>query len=156
MAAPEGNKFAIGNSGREKIFSSVGELQSAIDKYFNECDNKTRKVYVKSMQEIQEVPYPTPYTIEGLCEVLDCERQTLLNYQKKEGYEVYFDTIKKAKLKIQRNKLERGLSGESNPAVTIFDIKNNHDYQDKTESKVVIENELPLTEKEKKKILDKL
>ena len=61
------------------------------------------------------------------------DRDTLLNYEKKTGYEEYFGTIKKAKLKIQKNKVERGLDGDSNPAVSIFDLKNNHGYKDKTE-----------------------
>ena len=146
MAAPKGNTFAIGNSGLEKRWASPDELQSAIDVYFNECDNRVVQVYSKSAQELVSMSSPMPYTIEGLCDVLVCERQTLLNYQKKEGYEEYFDTIKKAKIKIQRNKVERGLIGESNPAVSIFDLKNNHGYKDKTEvdsnnrKKIVFEN----------------
>lgn len=133
MAAPKGNNFAIGNSGQSKRWETPEELQEDIDKYFDECDSKTVEVYDKSSQEVVKVKKQTPYTIEGLCDVLDCERMTLLNYEKKEGYEEFFYTIKKAKLKIQRNKIERGLDGDSNPAVTIFDLKNNHGYRDKSE-----------------------
>jgi hypothetical protein len=133
MPAPKGNKFAIGNSGTSKQWESQEELKADIDRYFNECDSRTVEVYVKSTQEIQEINKPIPYTIEGLCEALDCTRESLLNYEKKVGYEEYFSTIKRAKLKIQRNKVERGLDGDSNPAVTIFDLKNNHNYKDKTE-----------------------
>ena len=39
-------------------------------------------------------------------------------------------------MKIQRNKIERGLDGESNPAVSIFDLKNNHGWKDKLEASV--------------------
>ena len=91
-------------------------------------------VYDKVKQITVDIGRQIPYTIEGLCEVLECERHTLLNYEKKKGYEEFFTTIKKAKLKVQRNKLERGLDSESNPAVTIFDLKNNHGYKDKTET----------------------
>lgn len=136
MAAPKGNKFAVGTSKREKQFTTVKELQSAIDEYFDLCDNNSIDVYDKKNQSIVQMKHPIPYTIEGLCEVLDCDRMTLLNYEKQTGYEVYFDTIKKAKLKIQRNKVERGLSGLSNPAVSIFDLKNNHQYKDQTDSNV--------------------
>lgn len=121
MPAPRGNKFAIGNSGKPKYWDSSDELQDAINEYFNDCDKGKE---------------PIPYTIEGLCEVLECDRVTLLNYEKKPGYEEFFSTIKKAKLKIQRNKLERGLMGKSNPALTIFDLKNNHGYKDKTEQEI--------------------
>lgn len=133
MPAPKGNKFAIGNSGKNKNWSTPVDLQKDIDNYFEVCDNRKVKVYIKSAQEIQEINKPIPYTIEGLCEVLECDRHTLLNYEKQKGYEEFFSTIKKAKLKIQRNKVERGLDGDSNPAVSIFDLKNNHDYKDKTE-----------------------
>lgn len=112
MPAPKGNKFAIGNSGKPKMFDSVEDLQAQIDQYYLECKEG----------EI-------PLTIEGLCEVLECDRLTLLNYEKKKGYEEFFNTIKKAKTKITRNKVERALSGKANPAFTIFDLCNNTDYE---------------------------
>jgi hypothetical protein len=146
MPAPKGNKFAIGSSGREKMFKTVGDLQDAIDCYFKECDDRNIQVYDKASQTVKIINKPIPYTIEGLCEVLDCSRETLLNYESQKGYEVYFDTIKKAKLKIQRNKLERGLTGESNPAVTIFDLKNNHLYKDKTEQDLNVKEQISKVE----------
>ena len=136
MAAPKGNKFAIGNSGKPKTWQTVEELQADIDEYFKECDSVTRLVYDKPKQQTVEIPSPLPYTVEGLAECLDCDMDTLLNYEKRKGYEEFFGTIKKAKLKIQRNKLERGLIGLSNPAVTIFDLKNNHGYSDKSETRL--------------------
>lgn len=138
MAAPKNNKFAIGNSGKPKQWDTSEDLQKDIDKYFKECNERIVEVYDKKQQEVIKIKKPIPYTIEGLCDVLECCRDTLLNYEKQKGYEEYFDTIKKAKNKIQRNKVERGLDGESNPAVTIFDLKNNHNYKDKTESQVTV------------------
>ena len=128
MVAPKNNKFAIGNSGREKIFKTPDDLKVAIDAYFETCDGRIQQVYDKVKQTVVDIKKQIPYTIEGLCDVLDCDRHTLLNYEKEEGYEEFFTTIKRAKNKIQRNKLERGLDGDSNPAVTIFDLKNNHKY----------------------------
>jgi len=133
MPAPKGNKFALGNSGLSKKWETPEALQADIDKYFEECDNRVIQVYDKKQQSIVDLIQPMPYTIEGLCDVLDCDRATVLNYQKKPGYEEFFNTIKRAKNKIQRNKIERGLLGEFNPAVTIFDLKNNHDYKEKQE-----------------------
>ena len=133
MAAPKGNKFAIGNSGKPKQWEAVEELQKDIEAYFKECDENKRMMFVKSMGEEIEVGMPLPYTIEGLAEALDCDRDTLLNYEKKKGYEEYFGTIKRAKTKIQRNKVERGLMGIAPAATTIFDLKNNHGYKDKSE-----------------------
>lgn len=128
-----GNKFAIGNSGRSKKWETVEDLQKDIDNYFNLCDERTIEIYSKKAGEKLTVKQPLPYTIEGLCDVLECDRDTLLNYEKKKGYEEFFGTIKRAKMKIQRNKVERGLLGSSNPSVTIFDLKNNHGYVDKSE-----------------------
>ena len=144
MPAPKGNKFAIGNPGNTKNFETPEELEEKIQEYFDVCDSNTTEVYVKSKAEIQTIANPIPYTIEGLCEVLGCTRQTLLNYENREGYEEYFDTIKKAKMKIQRNKLERGLMGTSNPAVTIFDLKNNHGYKDQVEIDLGVKEPLHL------------
>jgi hypothetical protein len=133
MGAPKGNKFAIGNSGKSKKWETPEDLQSAVDMYFEKCDNRVVQVYVKAQQALVDMKRPIPYTVEGLCELLECDRDTLLNYEKMKGYEEYFGIIKRAKLKIQRDKMERGLDGDSNPAVTIFDLKNNHGYKDKQE-----------------------
>ncbi len=145
MPAPKKNKFAIGNSGKPKYWLTPKELQDDIDSYFEECDDRICTIYDKVRQTTVDIKKQIPYTIEGLCETLDCDRDTLLNYEKKEGYEEYFGTIKKAKIKVQRNKLERGLDNISNPAVTIFDLKNNHGYKDKSEVEQNIKTENPLT-----------
>lgn len=133
MPAPKGNKFAIGNSGKPKTFKTVKELQAAIDKYFDLCDSRVVKYFDKAKQTVIEIPKPIPYTTEGLCEVLGCSRQTLLNYEKHPGYEEFFDTVMRARLKIQKNKVERALDGDSNPNFSMFDLKNNHGYKDKRE-----------------------
>lgn len=141
MPAPKGNKFALGNSGSYKKWETPEELQMCVDAYFKECDDRVVQVYSKSAQELVDMKKPIPYTIEGLCDALECDRDTLLNYQKKEGYEEYFGIVKRAKLKVQRNKVERGLDGDSNPAVTIFDLKNNHGYKDKVEQDITSKGE---------------
>lgn len=128
MPAPKGNDFAIGNSGTEKMFKTVEELEDAINEYFEQCDKNTTQVVTK-MGDVVDVISPIPYTVEGLCEVLDCDRATLLNYEKAKGYEVYFNTIKKAKRKVLRNKAERALTGRTPATYAIFDLVNNSDYQ---------------------------
>ena len=136
----EKGQFVIGNYASAKKWKTPEELAEAIEQYFIGCDaNKVHET--KEGDAIYE-----PYTIEGLCEVLDCDRDTLLNYQKKEGYEPYFGTIKRAKNKIQKQKLVNGYVGLSNSTLTIFDLKNNHGYKDKTETDVTSKgNELKST-----------
>ena len=141
MPAPKGNKFALGNSGKPKTWRTVEELQKDIDAYFIWCDNNPMKQYHNSQIDPKTKKplvfhIERPYTIEGLCVYLECDRDTLLNYQKAPGYEEFFGAIKKAKAKIQQNKVERGLTGTAPSAVTIFDLKNNHGYKDKTETDV--------------------
>lgn len=135
MPAPKGNKFALGNSGKDKHWSSPEELQKDIDAYFYECDNNIVG-YDKHNHPITE-----PYLIEGLALALDCSDTTLRNYEKRPGYEEFFRTVKKAKLKIQKQKLIRGHTGQSNATITIFDLKNNHGYVDeqKHTNKIVME-----------------
>ena len=126
MAEQNSGWFQIGNDGRAKKWQTPEELQKDIDAYFQECDNNV--ISVKDGKPITE-----PYTIEGLAIALDCTYQTLNNYEKAKGYEPFFSTIKKAKLRVQKQKVVNGLVGLSNPTITIFDLKNNHGYKDKQE-----------------------
>ena len=100
---------------RPKKFKSVKELQDQIDQYFAHC------------KETEEIP-----TICGLALALDCDRKTLLNYETLKGYERFFLTIKKAKLRIENGIEQRLLKGR-NPAGTIFNLKNNFGWKDKQE-----------------------
>jgi hypothetical protein len=61
------------------------------------------------------MPDPIPYTVYGLADFLDCDADTLLNYQTKDSYSVI---IARAKHKILTDKVVRGLDGKSNPAIT--------------------------------------
>ncbi len=145
MAAPKGNGYALnGEGGRPRKFTSPEDMQSAIDGYFQKCDNRVKEVYIKSKQEIIEIKSPIPYTIEGLCSALGIERQTLLNYEKEKGYEDFFDTVKSAKQKVQQNTVERALEGDNNSAVSIFVMKNNFGYSDKQEFEHTGKNGIPL------------
>jgi|SRR5690625_1072708 len=140
MAAPKGNKFALGNSGKPKKWETVEELQADINAYFKWCDSNPL-TQTHNSQIDKETGKPLvfeidrPYTIEGLSTFLGCNRETLINYQKREGYEEYFGAINDAKNRIQQNKVERALSGLAPAATSIFDLKNNHGYRDKTETK---------------------
>jgi hypothetical protein len=112
-------------------FTSPEDLQKKIDIYFESCYEdkyddelgKTVKVNIR------------PITITGLAVALDTSRQTLLNYNDKDEY---FDTIKKAKQKIE-NFAEEKLFG-NNVAGVIFNMKNNWSWKDTQEIKSQNEN----------------
>lgn len=102
-------------AGRPLKFKSPEELEAKIQAYMEDCD-------------IREVPY----TIEGLAVACEVDRQTILNYSYKDDF---FGTIKKYRSKILAQLQELALSGKINPAVTIFNLKNNYDYTDRQEIK---------------------
>lgn len=116
-------------AGRPLKFKSIQELQERIDSYFDECDKTIiKRIKNKSGDLIYEVT--KPYTITGLAEYLETNRETLCNYEEKEEY---FDTIKNAKAKIEACYEERALLGDNNPVVSIFTLKNNFGWKDKSE-----------------------
>jgi len=97
--------------GRPLKFESVEELEKKINEYFD----KTPK---------------TEITITGLALALDTSRETLCNYEKKDEY---FDTIKKAKDKVQLEyELDLRRKGRSGD---IFALKN-FGWKDKIEQKI--------------------
>lgn len=116
--------------GRPLKFETPEEMQIAIDNYIEECKNNTRQVYDKKQQLVINMGAPIPLTIEGLAVTLGVDRQTLLNYQKKEDF---FGIIKETKDLILQNQVEMALTGASDKTMTIFMLKNNQGYADKTE-----------------------
>ena len=86
--------------GRPLKYSSPEELQKLIDQYF-------------------EVTAPKEVTITGLALHLDTSRETLCNYEEKDDF---FDTIKRAKLRVEHAYEMRGLSVGN--AFDIFRLKN--------------------------------
>jgi hypothetical protein len=97
-------------AGRPLKFKSVAELEEKINTYFAKMDKEKR-----------------PYTVTGLAVALKCDRDTLLNYEKKAEY---FGTIKEAKQKIH-NYAEEQLFIGKNPAGVMFNMMNNWDWRDK-------------------------
>lgn len=118
------------------MWNTPEELQADIEEYFQWADNHPVEIVYPARTGADNKPLTyeaaRPYTVEGLCRFLECNRLTLLNYEKSEGYEDFFEVIKAAKNRIAEQKVERGLSGVAPAAVTIFDLKNNHGYKDTT------------------------
>ena len=89
-------------TGRPLKFATPEEMQKQIDAYFKDCQEND-----------------IPLTITGLALALDTDRQTLINYEKRDAY---FDTVKRAKMKIE-NAYELRLI-KSGRAGDIFALKN--------------------------------
>lgn len=135
MAAPIGNKFAIGNSGKHKEFKNVKELEQFIDDYFDKIDaNPTRKLKAVTNQGIEIYDeIQMPYTVEGLCLHLGVTRQTLLNYRRRKGYEEYFDVLIRAGQRITERLVSLGLIGDYDTRLVNFLLTNNAEYKNKIE-----------------------
>jgi hypothetical protein len=118
-------------AGRPPHFSTVGEMEDAIERYFNEADEKK-----------------WPYTIPDLAYALGFNsRQSLLNYQNKP---IFMDTIKRAKLRIEGQRARQLVQGQGIVAGQIFDLKNNFGWRDQQEpaevkkEKVLVQNNIGL------------
>lgn len=139
MAAPKGNKFAVGNNGGSPpIYSDPKEVEEKCEQYFEyikgEKDKDLQVVNPKT-GVTQLIPVwirePEPPTVTGLALFLGfCGRKTLDDYANKEmfGY-----IIKRAKLRVE-NGYERALYSQGNTGA-IFALKN-MGWKDKTETDI--------------------
>lgn len=122
--------------GRPPKYKKKEELQKKIDEYFESCFRPVTKIVegkVMIVTDSEGTPLKEqyrPFTVTGLAYALDMSRQDLLNYSKKEEF---FDTIKKAKNKIE-NYLEEKLITDGPGTGIIFNLKNNYGWKDKQEN----------------------
>jgi len=97
--------------GRPPKFSSPEQMQVLIDDYFKACDRKKN-----------------PYTVPGLALALGFEsRFSIRDYEEKEEFT---HTIKKAKLRIEKQRVDWLIQGKGSTAGQIFDLKNNFGWRD--------------------------
>lgn len=100
MAAPKGNKYALGNSGKPPKYKNAIELSNKINEYFEYCVNNSEKP-----------------TITGLALYCGfCTRKSLDDYENR-GKE-YLYVVKRAKLAVEHS---YEMSGQT---IDIFALKN--------------------------------
>lgn len=121
--------------GRPLAFTSVDEMQKAIDLYFL----TDAFILLGSKEEGEEQAKMYAPTMAGLALSLDIDRKTLTNYAHKDEF---FPAIKKARAKIEVA-LEQRLYG-NNVTGVIFNLKNNFDWRDKQELDHGIQEENPI------------
>ena len=112
------------SGGRPMKYTSVEDMQRDIDNYFTECDEQNK-----------------PYTVSGLAYALGTNRQTLINYEEKSAF---FDTIKKAKAKIERFNEEMLYSKDVSTTGVIFNLKNNYNWKDKQEIEAEVNSDVKI------------
>lgn len=109
-------------AGRPLAFESVEDLSTQIDTYFVEGG----PAYIDIGDATMFVP-----TVSGLAYHLNVSTETLRDYGTKEEYSA---TVKRAKQKIEIA-LEQRLAGQAVTG-TIFNLKNNFGWKDKTEKEI--------------------
>lgn len=114
--------------GRPPKFETVEQIQAHIDNYFH------------------SLKIDQPPTITGLGLWLNLTRQGLVEYGEKE---IFSDTIKKAKQRVEQYNEERLHSGKA-PAGVIFNLKNNFRWEDKTSQDVNSTTKIVYIDKEEK------
>ena len=125
--------------GRPLKFKSPKELEQKINEYFDYCDNRIKNIYTKEGAEVA-ITHPAPYTMSGLARALGVDRDTILNYSKKEEY---FGTIRDARNRVAED-VEIRLMETSNQSGAIFNLKNNFGWKDKTEQDTTIHMPKPI------------
>lgn len=116
--------------GRPPKWNSVEELQNQIEAYFLSLQDPDKPgVYLR------------PPTITGLALALGTTRQTLLEYEGEvEGRDNkdkrFADAIKEAKVKCEQWVEENAMLGKANATFSIFNLKNNYGWKDKTETEL--------------------
>jgi hypothetical protein len=113
--------------GRPLLYNTEQELQEAIDKYFDYCENN-ESIIIKNGETIK-TKNPLIPCIAGLAYYLGVDRQTIYNYEKKEKF---FGTIKKARDYILYRLEESTVNSESNVTGKIW-ISKQYGYTDKSE-----------------------
>jgi len=101
--------------GRPPKFKTPEEMQTLIDGYFSACDETKR-----------------PYTVPGLALAMGfSSRSSLFDYATRNaGHEEFAATLKRAKLRIEAQRVEALVSCRGNAAGMIFDLKNNFGWRD--------------------------
>jgi hypothetical protein len=110
--------------GRPLKFKTVEELQEKIDNYFKFCDENKK-----------------PYLVTTLALFLNTTRETLTDYQVKDGFS---DTLKIAKQKIMSYAEEQLFKSQGQVAGPIFSLTNN--YSQYYKNKLYTQDETDYTE----------
>lgn len=113
--------------GRPLKFKTPGELQVAVDEYFDWCDNRIQHVYSPKAEAVIEVINPAPYTMSGLARRVGLSRQGLIDYKRRDQF---LDAIKAARERVHEDVETRLMEKQATGA--IFNLKNNFEWKDQT------------------------
>lgn len=135
MGAPKGNKFAVGNEGgAPRLWSDPVAFAARANEYF-ETDGEG-----KTMPSLSGIALFMGFN----------DRESFSKYGEYE--EEFARTVKRARLRIEKDRQERLLTKEGFTPGVIFDLKNNHGWKDKSEHEVSGPNGGPIATVDAKKL----
>lgn len=106
-----------------KIYETPEAFENAIESYLEHIKTQVTEVHLASGPIFK----PMLPTICGLAGYLRIDQDTLKNYERRPGYDVIY---KRFRSLAEDTILQRALSGEYAPAVSIFFLKNAFNYRD--------------------------
>ena len=120
------------------------QIEEAFEKYLQDCASATEEVATAKGVSVISKP-EIPVWEYFVCVYLKMTPEALLNYEKAEGYEDYFSTIKRIKSHIYSCKLQALSNGKGSTTGLIFDLKCNYGWRDKQEIDVNHGGEIKVT-----------
>lgn len=99
------------------------------------------KLSRKAIAGFIAIPTQRPYTIEGLCNFLDINLQTFINYSERENYETHFDVCARIRQIIDTQHFEGGMVGafNSNIVTRKLGLVEKQEIQNKGDVEVTLE-----------------
>ena len=136
--------------GRPRKYTDPNKMQEDIDAYFIECDQRKIKHKIISKGVPTDIEYSEPYSMAGLADALGMSRETLNHYKNSDSYAlwkeedtakaaIFSDIISRARHKIERYLISRGLLGMHNPNISALNLGSNYGYSTKVEQDIKAE-----------------
>lgn len=110
------------------------DVEASWIQYITKCNN--RLIETASAGKVVSIHSPELPTIEGFCIFMGIDRATLHNYEKAEGYELYFNIVKRIKEEAKYFKIHALQNGVGNTTGLIFYLKAKEGWQDKQQLEV--------------------
>lgn len=137
MAAPKGNKFALGNKGGRPT-KYHPDIIAMIDEYLAWCDEEHYKEVVERYDENQK-PISTKLMLqvrlpsnEGFSEYIDVCVDTLSEWRKE--HKEFSAALKKIKTRQHNRYINNGLAGTYNPTIAKLGLMSNHGYKERSKN----------------------
>jgi hypothetical protein len=138
-------------TGRPRKYDSVEDFVTAMTSYFDLCERENA-TSIRESGKLSRV-----LNVEHLCSHMGIVKDTLYQYAKRTdgNGNSFSDSVKMASQYIAGFKIEKAALGFLKEITTIFDLKNNHGYVDKTELTVSNEPEKLSAEDIKRRLQEK-